>query len=227
MHKWKKEIVQIGNYTIDPINLKILLTQPENYFFNTLIYFEDIKQMYVSLSILEIYNSMTRPTVLKTKNNLIQLDFIEIKKDTQKGTIYKIKWENVTNILKRLSDESNVIKRLAICDNYRTNKGLSPLNKNNITKYENSPFDNESNKIDSDTDENVIEKNENKKKLVKSTQDNLLLQFNEIQHKKNECKNLNVINDLNNELNRLKMIAKSQNKIMILNKELNQWQIKK
>ena len=209
----------MGVYTINPILIKNLLTPFESYVFDMIVHFEDIKYKYISYSLIEIYTCLSKNTIPTMRNNLLKMNFITVVCETKKGTVYKIEWDVLYNILKKLNEESNTYKRLLIADKYRTGKGLKSISKSQILKFKKSPFDFkllESKKS-----------NENKTLIkvgIKKQDNSLLNRFNEIQIKLDEPDIIDLIkNNLNNELNSLKKIAKSKNKIITYNKEAKEW----
>ncbi len=222
MDREKQKIIEMGNFTINPIHLNILLTPSENIIFNIIMHFEDVNQIYISLSVLELYSSFAKSSVIRMKNNLIKMNFIEITKETNKGSIIVIKWKEIYNILKKIDDEKNIVNKLKICDEYRFKQNLNVTNKGNINKYTNSAFD-----ISLNNQKPEIERIEQKKGLIKESKDVIVIQLNEIQKQLEITEDLTEKNELNNEINRLKRLAKSKNKNITFNTNKKLWIITK
>ena len=226
MNKWKKQIIEFGSYTIDPILLNNIINQNERCVLDLITHFEDIKQNYISYSLLELYSHLSINTIRKMKDNLIQLNFISVVSESAKGTIYKINWNVIYNILHDMELETNIINRIIIADKYRTEKGLNSLCNNTIKKYKDSPFDFDLLEVKTQKENLEDDKKEIKALVLKpipKNKNDLLGKFNDIQTKLNDTNNKLEINDLNNELNRLKMIAKQKKITIILNKDLQTW----
>jgi uncharacterized membrane protein (Fun14 family) len=230
MNKWKKEIIEIGNYTIDSIYLKTLLDGNEISLFDCIVYFDETSQKYVSTSLLQIYTSFSNKTVISLKKNLIKLNFISVIKVTGKGMIFKIEWENICNVIKTLSNETNIVSRLILSDKIRVEKGLKTLNQKNIETFLNTSFDVDYIKSNKDENVNVNDikaiveiKNKALKPLIKKKENNLVKQFNDIQIKLNTCSNLGDRNTLNNELNRVKLVAKQRQIKITFDKTTQTW----
>ena len=222
MDREKQKIIEMGNFTINPIHLNILLTPAENIIFNIIMHFEDVNQIYISLSVLELYSSFAKSSVIRMKNNLIKLNFIEILKETNKGSVIIIKWKEIYNILKKIDDEKNIVNKLKICDEYRFKHNLNVTNKGNINKYTNSAFD-----ISLNNQKPEIERIEQKKGLIKESKDVIVIQLNDIQKQLEVTEDLTEKNELNNEINRLKRLAKSKNKNITFNTNKKLWIITK
>lgn len=221
MNNDKNKIIQLGKYTINSIYFKLFLTASENTLFDLIVHSEDIKQKYVSNSLIEVYSSLTKNTIIKSKNNLIALNLISIVNETKKGTVYKIHWNILYNNLNKICEENNPIKRLIIADTFREKHNLIAFNKKTIEKYENSPFD-----INLEKDETIEEIKSKKEVSNKKIKDVLIEQLNTTQIKLNqENISLTEKNTLQNEINRLRNVAKIQNKKIILDKNIKEWKL--
>jgi len=235
MNEYKEKIFNLGKYTISPIYFKLLFNSSERDILDFLIHCEDIKKEYVSNSLIRLYSNLSKNTIIKMRNNLIQLNIIRIKKETKKGTIYIINWIELHNILNNLCEESNQIQRLIIADNYRVKFNLEGLNKKLIEEYKNTPFDidfeKDNKKIDTIKKESEDTKKAEKFKLKKFAppeKDLLLVELNINQNKLNDSNlTLSEKNIYQNEINRLKNKAKATNKKITLNRNTEQWEIVK
>jgi hypothetical protein len=234
MNEYKEKIISLGKYTISPIYFKLLFNSSERDILDFLIHCEDIKKEYVSNSLIRLYSNLSKNTIIKMRNNLIQLNIIRIKKETKKGTIYIINWIELHNILNNLCEESNQIQRLIIADNYREKFNLEGLNKKLIEEYKNTPFDidfeKDNKKIDTIKKESEITKVETikLKKIATPEKDLLITELNINQNKLNDLNlTLSDKNTFQNEINRLRNKAKATNKKITLNRNTEKWEIVK
>ena len=73
------------------------------------------------------------------------MKFIKIVNvDKRLGTIYKVNYDSICDIVEKINSEKNSVNRLVIADEYRKSVGLSEINKTKIKEYRNSEFDNKS-----------------------------------------------------------------------------------
>lgn len=132
---YKEKINKLGKYTLTPIYLKNILEPTENNLFDVLQHLDNIKQQYISISMLSLYSSLSKSTILRAKKNLLNLDFVGVIKETKKGTVYRINYEQIYTLLSKLDEHTNIIKRLIICDEYREAKGLNKINEKLIEMH--------------------------------------------------------------------------------------------
>lgn len=137
-----------GHFTINPFHLNKVLTLNEYHLFDTIRYIlesNDLEKR-ISNSLIKLESHFTNGEQISiAKNNLVKLKFIKlVDVDKRLGTIYKVDYDSICNILEKINLEKNSVNRLVVADEYRKSVGLNEINKSKIKEYRNSEFDNKS-----------------------------------------------------------------------------------
>lgn len=137
-----------GHFTINPFHLNKVLTLNEYHLFDTIRYIlesNDLEKR-ISNSLIKLESHfLNGEQISNAKNNLVKLKFIKIVNvDKRLGTIYKVNYDSICDIVEKINSEKNSVNRLVIADEYRKSVGLSEINKTKIKEYRNSEFDNKS-----------------------------------------------------------------------------------
>lgn len=145
MKKTKNRIdilITKGHYTVNPFHLKKVLTESEYTLLDIIRYESSISKGYISNTLIELEIGFTKgSSIARLKKNLIALEFIKIiEENKNKGTLYSIDYNVISNIVESLNNERNPINRLIIADNYRTSKGLNSILYKRINKFKDTSF---------------------------------------------------------------------------------------
>lgn len=156
----KDELADLGKYTTHPINLYKVLTTKEYSLLEFIRFRNGNCNVDISNSLLKIEMGFKNNSNIKeVKENLIKIGFIKVIRETIKGTQYNILYENIRNIVEKLNNEYNPIKRLQIADNLRISKGLAPMHVKTIENFINSSFNYEINEYEINNKETENNKN--------------------------------------------------------------------
>lgn len=123
IHKGENALIDMGLYVAHPINMNILLTPNEQMVLNVIRHCKNLKERYISNSVLRVNTGLSEGTVRKARDALAELGIIEqVGEATPLGIEYNVKYNILCNIIKKLNEQKNPIKRLIMADKFRGEK---------------------------------------------------------------------------------------------------------